>query len=83
MSASNGTTILSNLHHARAQRVEVKLLRTQSFLENLTAEDVEWLRADPQIGVHMRVLARELETLASAVAPEMVSIEDAEREQVL
>jgi hypothetical protein len=80
MAAPRRTTILSNLHHARAQRVEVKLLRTQSLVENLTAEDVAFLRGDPQIATHMKMLARELQTLASAVGAQAVSIEEAERQ---
>jgi hypothetical protein len=71
-------TILEALHHARAQTVEVKLQRAQTFFMSLTADDVEWLRHDPQVAQHMLMLARELETLASAVGVEAVTLEEAE-----
>ena len=70
--------VLKALHHARAQTVEVKLMRAQTFFMSLTADDVEWLRRDPQVAQHMLVLARELETLASAVGAEAVTLEEAD-----
>ncbi len=71
--------VSSALNAVRAQRVEVKLQRAQSFFESLTAEHVECLRADPQIANHILMLARELQTLASAVGVQPTSIEEEER----
>jgi hypothetical protein len=65
----------------RAQFVEVKLQRAQSFFAKLDAQDVSAMRSDPQIAQHMAGLARTLMTLASAVGPEIVSLEDAEGDQ--
>jgi hypothetical protein len=73
-------TVLSALHIARAQTVEVKLQRAQTFFARLGAEDVECLRRNPQIAVHMKMLARELQTLASAVGAEVTGFEDEERQ---
>ena len=64
----------------KAAQVEVKLQRATSFFESLDADDVEWLRRDPQVASHLRMLARELETLASAVGAEEMSLKEAERE---
>ncbi len=72
--------VFSALNTARAQRVEVKLQRAQSFFESLTAEQVACLRGDPQIGSHLTMLARELLTLASAVGVQPTSIEEEERQ---
>jgi uncharacterized protein YukE len=73
-------TVIERLHEARAQEVETKLFRAQSFFSGLTADEVKWMRRDPQLSQHMRRLARELQTLASACGPEAVSLREADRE---
>ena len=76
------TSIADRLPQIRAARVEVTVLRVQHALEGVGPEEVACLRQDPQVATHMWALARTLGTLASAVGPETVSLEDADRESV-
>jgi hypothetical protein len=54
--------------------------RAQTFFQSLDADDVECLRRDPQLANHMKMLARELQTLASAVGAEVTGMEEEERQ---